>query len=175
MEGAKAACSFLKPNLVIEYTRTGNIAGIEKVGKDEGDKISQPFEKAAKALMSREFDIIILNGIHQMVNLGLIPHDQIMELMRKKPDHVELVLTGPGAGEELIERAHLVTEMIYHTGRQGLENNSDLKLAAPTEVVTGNTARAKLPTALERRCSCRAWISAPLFFSLSNPPGPMER
>lgn len=138
MEGAKAASSLLKPNLVIEHTKIENIPGIDKLGKDEADKINQSFERAVKALLSREFDIVILNGIHQMLNHGLIPQDQIMELMSNKPDNVELILAGPGAGEELMEKAHLVTEMVCHKGRDDHENNGDLEHMAPTEVVTGN-------------------------------------
>ncbi|MCP4666126.1 MAG: hypothetical protein GY849_07145 [Deltaproteobacteria bacterium] len=138
MAGAKVASSLLRPNLVIEHTKIEKIPGIDKLGKLEANKINQSFERTTKALLSKEFDIVILNGIHQMLNHGLISQDHILELMHNKPDHVELVLAGPGASEELMDKAHLVTEMVCHTEQEGHENDGDLERKAPTEVVMGN-------------------------------------
>ena len=46
-----------------------------------------------------------------------------MELIENKPPLMHLVLTGRNAPQEIIERAHTVTEMteIKHAYRQGIE------------------------------------------------------
>jgi len=46
----------------------------------------------------------------------------VLELVKEKPDHVELVLTGRSVDERLIEAADLVTEMceIKHYYQQGV-------------------------------------------------------
>lgn len=46
------------------------------------------------------------------MDYGLLPLKSVIELIEMKPPHVELVLTGRYASEEVIERADLVTEMV---------------------------------------------------------------
>jgi cob(I)alamin adenosyltransferase len=63
------------------------------------------------------------------VNKGLITTEQVKDLMSKKPEGVELILTGRGAPEAIIQQADLVTEMraVKHpftrgiTARRGIE------------------------------------------------------
>jgi cob(I)alamin adenosyltransferase len=169
MKGAEAATRFLKPNLVIEHTKIEGVPDIDGQVKDVEDKINQSFEKAAKVLVSGEFDMVILNGIHQMLNHGVISQDQIMKLIRNKPQNVELVLAGTGAGEELMEKAHLVTEMVCHRGREDHENSSDFEDRAPIEVVTGNgkgkttycLGKAMLMSCMDIRSAFLQFIKSP--------------
>jgi len=46
-----------------------------------------------------------------VVSKGLVTTEQVKDLMSKKPEGVELILTGRGASEEIIRHADLVTEM----------------------------------------------------------------
>lgn len=169
MEGAHIASTLLKPNLIIEHTGIEKPLGIGKLGKGERDKINRSFETAAKALLSREFDLVILNGIHQLLNQGILSQGYIRELISNKPDDVELVLAGPRANEELIEKADLVTEMVCHTQREAHKDDSDL--IAPTEVVTGS-GKGKTTYCLGKAMlmSCMAIRSAFLQFVKSPKP-----
>ena len=49
--------------------------------------------------------------------------DELIELMKSKPDHVELILTGRYAPQEIIDMADLVTEMkeIKHYYQEGIQ------------------------------------------------------
>lgn len=138
MEGAGMATIFLKPNLVIEYLGDEKIPSDGKWSKETIDKINQSFQNAEKALYSGEFDIVILNGINQILRENIVSFDHILELMEKKPDNVELVLTGPGASEEMIEQADLVTEMVIHTLKETPAKDHNDEGVAPIEVITGN-------------------------------------
>lgn len=138
MEGASMASILLKPNLVIEHTEIENTPPDGKWNRKQIDEINQAFQRAKKTLLSGEFDIIILNGINQILNQGIISPDHVLELMKIKPDHVELILTGPGANEELIERADLVTEMVCHFQAGGVNRDYRHNGTASVEVVTGN-------------------------------------
>jgi cob(I)alamin adenosyltransferase len=53
----------------------------------------------------------------------LIETERVVELIKKKPKHVELVLTGRYAPNEIIEAADLVTEMreIKHPYNKGFQ------------------------------------------------------
>ena len=125
MDGARTASILLRPNLVIEHTEIENMPSDGKWGKREMDKINQSFQRAKEALLGGEFDIVILNGINRIWNQGVISLKDILELMRQKPDNVELVLTGPDVGEEILERADLVTEMFCYDPKESSSKEAE--------------------------------------------------
>jgi len=53
---------------------------------------------------------------------GLFSEEDLLSVMDLRPDHVELVITGRGAGEKVMERADLVTEMteVKHYYKNGV-------------------------------------------------------
>lgn len=69
-------------------------------------------DNARQAVSSGLYDMVILDEINVAVDFGLLPLEEILELIRKKPLHVELILTGRYAHERIKEAAHLVTEMV---------------------------------------------------------------
>ncbi|KFM14486.1 Cobyrinic acid ac-diamide adenosyltransferase protein [Marine Group I thaumarchaeote SCGC AAA799-D11] len=66
---------------------------------------------------------MILDEINYAVNLNLISLDDVLKLVKSKPDNMDLVLTGNYAKEEVIEIADLVTEMkeIKHPFQKGIK------------------------------------------------------
>jgi cob(I)alamin adenosyltransferase len=70
------------------------------------------FEEALTAVMSGIYDLVILDEINVAIRLNLIKLQSVVQLIKNKPERVELVLTGRDAAKELIENADLVTEMI---------------------------------------------------------------
>ncbi len=86
------------------------------VSKDNPDAedirlAQQAFDSCKQAMASGEYDIVVLDEINVAVDFGLIPCEEVLELMRGKPDGMELVLTGRYADPRIIEAADLVTEM----------------------------------------------------------------
>ena len=72
---------------------------------------------------SGEFDILILDEINNALHLRLVDLDQVLEIVRKKPLLMHLVLTGRDAHPEVVERADTVSEIveIKHAYRKGIE------------------------------------------------------
>ena len=74
-------------------------------------------------------DILILDEINVAYAFKLINLEDIFSILQNKPDNMELIFTGRGAPEELMEKANLVTEMkeikhYYYEGidaREGIE------------------------------------------------------
>ncbi|MDT8378350.1 MAG: cob(I)yrinic acid a,c-diamide adenosyltransferase [Desulfotignum sp.] len=74
-------------------------------------------------------DLIIVDEGNVAVTCQLISEEELLTLMDKKPENVELVITGRGASPAVMNRADLVTEMkeikhYYHQGvaaRKGIE------------------------------------------------------
>lgn len=136
-KGEQIASALLKPHLTVHQVAVNTtFAGNGEWTKQERTEIREAFQQARSALFSGEFDMVILEGINPLLKTGIIPMDLLMALIRQRPSHVEMVLTGPGAPEDLIYPAHLVTEMVCPKDRPNKEDWEGE--AAPTEVVTGN-------------------------------------
>jgi len=72
----------------------------------------QTLAYAEKEMLSGNYDLVILDEILIAASQGLITTRQVLDLLDKKPDSVELVLTGRKAAPEIVQRADLVTEML---------------------------------------------------------------
>ena len=66
---------------------------------------------AAEAIERGGHDIIILDELNIVLSYGLLPLEPVLEALRRRPQHVHVVITGRNAPEELIDMADLVTEM----------------------------------------------------------------
>jgi len=95
----------------------------ENPHQTDKDLAGEALELARQAVTGGEYDMVILDEINGAVSMGLVPVDSLLELMRDKPQHVELVLTGRNAHESVIEAADLVTEMrdIKHYYKAGVK------------------------------------------------------
>jgi cob(I)alamin adenosyltransferase len=80
------------------------------------------FEFAKGAVHSGRYQMVILDEIMATMNAGLIPVDEVLELVRGKPEMLHLVLTGRNAPPELVELADLVSEVqpIKHPFQAGI-------------------------------------------------------
>ena len=69
------------------------------------------------------FDIIILDEINYAVHLGLLNLGEVMNIVKNRPKHLSLILTGNYACDEIISLADLVTEMkeIKHPYKKGIK------------------------------------------------------
>jgi len=74
------------------------------------------------ALLSGKYDIIVLEEGNVAASIGLLSTDDIIHLIDRKPEHVEIVITGRNASQEIIDKADLVTEMkdIKHYFNKGV-------------------------------------------------------
>jgi cob(I)alamin adenosyltransferase len=82
----------------------------------------EAFELAKKVVAGGEFDVVVLDEVNVALSLGLISLGEVLDLVRNKPVHVELVLTGRDAPAEIVEVADLVTEMreVKHPFKKGV-------------------------------------------------------
>lgn len=95
-------------------------------GKPSDEDIKQArdgFNLALDALTSGQYDVIILDEINTAYSINLLNLNDIKSLCESKSEHVELVMTGRGADENLFNLADLVTEMreIKHYFKEGVQ------------------------------------------------------
>jgi cob(I)alamin adenosyltransferase len=66
---------------------------------------------ALRALTEGRYDMVVLDEVFAALTHHLVTLEQVLELMRARPEQVELVMTGRRVPEEVVEAADLVTEM----------------------------------------------------------------
>jgi cob(I)alamin adenosyltransferase len=66
---------------------------------------------AAETIEDAGCDILILDEINVAVDYGLVSVKDVLDLLKKRPAAMEVILTGRYAPDEFLELADLVTEM----------------------------------------------------------------
>ena len=110
------------PNITLKAFGRGQFVTQLPPPKKDVQLAEEAFQLAKKIVEGGEYDIVILDEINVALSLRLISLEQVLDLIRNKPAHVELVLTGRYAPKEVIETADLVTEMkeIKHPFQKGV-------------------------------------------------------
>lgn len=81
------------------------------------------YEEIREIIMSKRYDVVILDEANVATRYGLFSVDDLLDLMASKPKSVELVVTGRYADDRVIGKADLVTEMreIKHYKSMGVK------------------------------------------------------
>ena len=116
-------------NLTIVQAGLDRIVYADNKNQNDSDEIKKGWELAKKAILNDEYNLIILDEANIAIDLGLIELDEVLEVLKNKPEDMEIVLTGRNAKPEIIEAAHLVSEIkpvkhYWDTGiaaRKGIE------------------------------------------------------
>jgi len=111
------------PNLTLKAFGRGKFVTTKPPEREDIKFAEEAFQLAKEVVESGEYDIVILDEINVALNLKLISLEKVLELIKRKPEHVELVLTGRYAPSQIIENADLVTEMreVKHPFNKGYE------------------------------------------------------
>ena len=119
--GEKLLAEKLAPLMIIIQSGRPALVSNENSEPDR-QEAQKGLEYARKLLVSGDYDLVVLDEINTAVSFGLIDLEQALELIRIKPQNVELVLTGRYASEQIVEAADLVTEMrsVKHYYQKGV-------------------------------------------------------
>ncbi len=109
----------------VELHQAGRDTFVNRENPDPEDirLAREGWELAKTTILERKADIVVLDEINCALDFGLLPVSEVLDLLRRKPDGMEIVMTGRGAPEEIIAVADLVTEMkeIKHYYQKGLD------------------------------------------------------
>ena len=99
------------PNFKMKAFGRGKFVTDVPPTEDDVNLAEEAFELARLVIGGGEYDVVVLDEINVALHLKLIETKQVVDLIKRKPKHVELILTGRSAPPEIIELADLVTEM----------------------------------------------------------------
>ncbi len=82
------------------------------VKAEEIEQAKQALAAAREAMLSGQYDLVLLDEVNVAVAWKLVELDEVIGLIQSKPANVELILTGRYADARLVEVADLVTECL---------------------------------------------------------------
>lgn len=86
-----------------------NLSDDEK--KEENCNIRNGVNFARKVIGIGECDVLILDEFLGLVDLGIIHVDDVIQLIRNKPEEMELILTGRNLPEVLVDEADYISQI----------------------------------------------------------------
>ena len=119
----------IKDNLKIIQAGLDRIVYKNNETEDDVREIKKGWELAKKAIKNDEYQLIILDEANIAIDMGILDVDEVVEVLKNKPEEMEIVLSGRNAHPKIIEIAHLVSEIkpvkhYWDTGiaaRKGIE------------------------------------------------------
>jgi len=116
-------------NLKIVQAGLDRIVYKDNQNKQDEEEIKKGWELAKNAIKNNEYQLIILDEANIAIDMGILDVDEVVEVLKNKPEETEIVLTGRNAHPKIVEIAHLVSKIepvkhYWNTGiaaRKGIE------------------------------------------------------
>ena len=110
------------PDFEIIPMGADHMAGNEVTREEDLELTRKGLAKAEEALTSGRYDLVILDEINNSMKFGLADASEIISMLEKRAPNTEVVLSGRGVPQEIIDYADLVTEMklIKHPFDRGI-------------------------------------------------------
>lgn len=112
---------------------------LEQVGRDAFVNFHNPdavdlemcrtgWERAKKAILTKEADIIILDELNIVIATKMLPEEEVVEFLKEHKQKLEIITTGRGATDALIKVADLVTDMqeVKHYFHKGVSSRNGI-------------------------------------------------
>jgi cob(I)alamin adenosyltransferase len=117
------------PNLEI---RQFGLPTFVKKGEPSAEDLKlarEGLDYAKSEIMASSYDMVILDELNVAIDYGLLPLEEVMAMLRGRPEGVEIIITGRYAPPEILEIADMVSriEEVKHPyqkgilGRKGIE------------------------------------------------------
>ncbi|RKD25336.1 cob(I)alamin adenosyltransferase [Caminicella sporogenes DSM 14501] len=91
--------------------------------KEDIEAARKGLEKCKKIVEEGKYDVVVLDEINIALYFKLFTLEEVLDMLKNKAEHVEVILTGRYAPKEIIDIADLVTEMkeIKHYYTKGVQ------------------------------------------------------
>jgi cob(I)alamin adenosyltransferase len=111
-DGAIAALQRGFPHL-IDQVRTGRAEFFshDQITAFDRTEAARGWDVAKGAIVSGLYSVVVLDEINPVLDLGLLPVDEVVKTLKSKPQELEIITTGRAAPQELLDIADLHSEM----------------------------------------------------------------
>ncbi|MDI6605711.1 MAG: cob(I)yrinic acid a,c-diamide adenosyltransferase [Candidatus Omnitrophota bacterium] len=108
--------------ITVEQFGAGRCVG-KKISEEDKKHAQNGIQRVKEIVQGNCYGVVILDEINVVLSYGLVDIKEVIDILRNKPDDLEMVLTGRRAHDALIEISDLVTEMreIKHYYKKGIK------------------------------------------------------
>jgi cob(I)alamin adenosyltransferase len=112
---------------LIDQVRTGRAEyfGADEITKFDRLEAQRGWDVAKGAIASGLYSVVVLDELNPVLDLGLLPVDEVVSTLKRKPDHMEVIATGRAAPQPLLDIANLHSEMHPHYHAAGKAQGID--------------------------------------------------
>jgi cob(I)alamin adenosyltransferase len=121
--GELKAARMMQPFITIEQYGLDTLIHVKNPPDPSDVAMAQNgLERCTRAMLSGNYDIVVFDEICVAHHFNLIAVEQMIDVVGRKPEGVEIIFTGRYAPREIIAAADLVTEMreVRHYYEAGL-------------------------------------------------------
>lgn len=129
MEYSELKCVDFVPNLTIE--QFGRDCFIYHDPSEEDIRCAKEGLEKLKIILSEgNYDLVVLDELNIALYYNLFPIEDAVNAIENRASHVEVVITGRYASQEIVDMADLVTEMkeIKHYYTKGIEARKGIEI-----------------------------------------------
>ncbi|HLO47472.1 MAG TPA: cob(I)yrinic acid a,c-diamide adenosyltransferase [Kamptonema sp.] len=101
---------------LIDQVRTGRAEYFSSKEITRFDRLEavRGWDIAKGAIASDLYSVVVLDELNPVLDLGLLPIEEIVHTLKHKPEHLEIIATGRAAPQALLDIADLHSEMKPH-------------------------------------------------------------
>lgn len=113
----------ISENLTIIQAGLDRIVYKDNAQEKDIKAIKKGWRIVKKAIKNDEYQMIIMDEANIAIDLGILDVEEVINVLKNKPDEMEIVLTGRNAHPKIIEIAHLVSkiEPVKHYWDKGIK------------------------------------------------------
>ncbi len=120
---------FVKKYRPFEIVQLNSKSSFQQTPEELRTEAEKTMNYVEEVVFKEKYDMVVLDELCYALSQGALPLQRVLNLVRKKPGALELILTGRSAPQELIEQADLVTEMrqVKHPFEKGIKSRKGIE------------------------------------------------
>ena len=77
----------------------------------ESEALMQLWQYTQNVVYQGKYSLVVLDELSLAINFGLIPQEEVLAFLEKRPSHVDIILTGPKMPQAILDVADQITEI----------------------------------------------------------------
>ncbi|MEM7727015.1 MAG: P-loop NTPase family protein [Cyanobacteria bacterium P01_A01_bin.45] len=77
----------------------------------ESKSLQEMWKYTQKVVLRNQYSLVVLDELSLAINFGLIPETEVLELLKQRPAHIDIIFTGSDMPKSILDIADQVTEI----------------------------------------------------------------
>lgn len=82
-----------------------------ELDEEESKSLMQLWQYTQDIVEEGKYSLVVLDELSLAIHFGLIPQDEVLAFLKRRPGHVDIILTGPEMPQVILDVADQITEI----------------------------------------------------------------